>query len=280
MATAQHDLEKDYDGLLGLLASMVQAQSGRQIEDGHAWMNDRQTLAKKLAYHLRTIQSLRAGDTFDIDGAQSRFIDHGSITVLARAVVENVIVFAHVFGDPDLEASRFNHMAWKFGGVMDRQKRQAITEAARQTQEQERPHAEALLAEIKGHRSFQAFSKGKQKKIAQGGWSGGRQWQELAVDAGFNQRYFRTVYSYLCDYSHASYAAAMQVGQADTLEVQSEMSRSIIGVMDLCMARFIAPYAELFESAKEILEGSEAKLVASKWNLGSRNFEPIYGAEA
>jgi len=71
----------------------------------------------------------------------------------------------------------------------------------------------------------------------------------------------------------------MQVGQADTLEVQSEMSRSIIGVMNLCMARFIDLYAGLFESAKELLERSEDRAAASKWNLASKNFERIYGAE-
>lgn len=52
MTVTSHNPEKDYVELLSLLRSMVDLQSGQPIEDGQAWKNDRQMLAKKLAHHL------------------------------------------------------------------------------------------------------------------------------------------------------------------------------------------------------------------------------------
>ncbi|NMM14942.1 MAG: hypothetical protein HHJ17_15585 [Rhodoferax sp.] len=59
MPHASHNPERDHAELLKLLLIVVDAQAGHPIEKGQAWKNDRQTLAKKLAYHLRTIQTIR-----------------------------------------------------------------------------------------------------------------------------------------------------------------------------------------------------------------------------
>ena len=276
MPTEIQNTEKDYAELLGLLMAMVNAQANHPIPVGQAWQNDRQTLAKKMAYHLLTIQSIREGSTLRVGDEASPFVDHGSITVLARAVLENFIVFAHVFGCPDMETCRFLHMTWKFGGLMDRQKRLPITDVGRLTLASERPQVDQLLKSIKEHELYMAFPNGKQKAMVKGDWSGGRKWHELAVDVGFNERYFKNIYSYLCDYSHTSYAAALQVGQADTLEAQASMSSSMLGILVYSMARFISIYAELFDSAKEILSQSPANSVAKKWNFTAGNFDEIY----
>jgi len=68
----------------------------------------------------------------------------------------------------------------------------------------------------------------------------------------------------------------MQVGQADTVEAQASMSSSMLGMLVYSMARFIAIYADLFDSAKDLLNQSPAKSVASKWNFSSGNFDEIY----
>lgn len=269
--------ELDYAQLLELLASMVDAQAGRVIPTGQAWQNDRQTLAKKLAYHLTTVQAIRAGSLLRIGDRVAPFVDHGSITVLARAALENFIVFAYVFGSPDMETCRFRHMTWQLGGLMDRQRRIAITDAGKLTMAVEKPQVAAQLSEVVQHDLFKAMTKGQQKAIVKrGDWATGRGWSELAVEAGLNERYFRNIYDYLCDYSHSSYAAALQVGQAQTMEVQAEMSRAMLGVMNLSMARFIDIYAGLFDSARELLERSPARLIAQKWNFHPDRFDEIY----
>lgn len=271
-----HDPERDFDTLLGLAIEMVDSLAGRPIEKGMEWKNDRQTLAKKLIFHLSTIQSIRAGAMMRLGDKVAPFVDYGSINVLARAVVENFIVFAHVFDHLDDESSRHRHMVWHYCGLKDRQRRVAITEGGRRTLESERPQMEILLREIKAHPLFKAQSNGRQKKIEKGDWSGGRQWGELAIEVGLNPRYFMNVYSYLCDYSHSSYAAALQVRQAKTVEDQVSMARGILGLLNLCMARFVVIHARLFDESSYVLKKSAAKEVAERWNFDASQFEKIY----
>lgn len=271
----EHDNDVDFSILFNLVARMVEAPRGVDIPEGQAWQNDRQTLAKKFIYHLSTIQSIRGGSAIQIGDASHEFTDHGSLTVLVRAVLENYIVFAHVFGGADMEFCRFRHMCWHYGGMIDRQKRIAITLKGKQTQATEKVQSDKLLQSIESHATFKTLSSGMQKAIRKGKWDAGQQWHELAVGVGINESYFRTVYSYLCDYSHSSYAAALQVGQADG-EVQGKMSKSLLGVMNLCMAKFAAIHADCFESGRKLLDEAASRAVAKKWNISSERFEEIY----
>ena len=212
-----HDNDADFDLLLKLMAAMVESQGGLPIGAGESWQNDRQTLAKKFIYHLSTIQAIRAGSKIRVNEVTHTFTDHGSITVLIRAVLENYVVFSYIYGSSDADCCHFRHMTWEYGGKMDRQRRLAITKTAREVQAREKPEAEALLKRIQAHPRFKNLSRGQQKSIVvKGDWSTGRSWTDLAIEAGLSERYFRNIYSYLCDYSHSSFAAAMQVGVADS----------------------------------------------------------------
>ena len=61
-----------------------------------------------------------------------------------------------------------------------------------------------------------------------------------------------------------------------SIEAQASMSSSMLGTLVYSMARFIAIYADLFDSAKEALNQSAARNVVSKWNFSSENFDEIY----
>lgn len=269
--------EPHFTNLLQLLTEMVQAQAGIRIPKGLEWQNDRQTLAKKLALHLHTIRTLGGGSELEIDGIKTPFVDHGSIKVLARSVLENYIVFSFIFGDPNLEVSRFRHMAWRLGGLMDRQRRIAITTENRQKLSGELIAVEALRREIEADPIYARYSTKERKALSKGDWSAGKQWHELAVDAGLHQRYFRNIYGYLCDYSHSSYAAALQVGEAKTIEQQRAISDGMFGILTMTMAHFIAVYAKLFEPARRLLDDSPRRETAEKWRFTAAELDAIYG---
>ncbi|SEI14723.1 DUF5677 domain-containing protein [Paraburkholderia hospita] len=269
--------EPHFTNLLQLLIAMVQSQAGIRIPKGLEWQNDRQTLAKKLAFHLHTIRTLGGGSKLEIDGLQTPFVDHGSIKVLARSVLENYIVFAFIFGDPSLEVSRFRHMTWRLAGLMDRQRRIPLTAENRQKLAGELMEVEALRREIEAHSIFAGHSTKERKALAKGDWSAGKQWHELAVEAGLHQRYFRNIYGYLCDYSHSSYAAALQVGEASTVEQQRAISNGMFGMLNMTMAHFVAVYAKLFESARQLLEQSPVRETAERWRFTAAQLDAIYG---
>ncbi|WP_418070596.1 DUF5677 domain-containing protein [Ralstonia pseudosolanacearum] len=259
--------------------AMVQAQAGMPIEPGLEWQNDRQTLAKKFAFHLHTIKTLRSGSMLEIDGACELFIDHGSIKVLARSVLENYIVFAFIFGDQSTEVSRFRHMTWRLAGLMDRQRRIVITTENKQKLLSEKATLEALRHEIEANPLFGDLAANERKALVKkGDWSAGRQWHELAADVGLHPLYFRNVYGYLCDYSHSSYAAALQVGEARSLLDQRVLTDGMCGMLNMVMAHFIVVYARLFESAGRLFEASSVKPWVERWCFTPADLDRVYGA--
>jgi len=270
-----YDPASNFAELHSIVVAMVDAQGGQPIPASLEWQNDRQTLSKKFAHHLHTIWTISQGSTMIVRGRESLLVDHGSIKVLARAVLENFIVFAKIFSDPDPETCRFRHMTWKFGGLRERQGINVSTPEHRAKQTFEAAQLSALLAEIKAHPLFGKLSKGDAGSIEKGNWKLGRSWQDLAVDAGLSERYFRNIYPYLCGYSHSGYAAAMQVGQASALADQAEQSTAMFGVMNLCMARFAELYARLFPLASEILREAP-KAAFNLWNIDAARFQNLY----
>lgn len=280
MRPDEYKPEADFASLLALVTDAVESQGGLPIPEGMGWLNDRQTLAKKLVLHLHSVQRIREGLTVRVGDGEVPFVDHGSITVLARAILENVIVFAFVFGHSDMETCHFRHMSWQLGGLMDRQRRQAITVAGKRTQEAEARQVAELVLSVEASPRFRALSNGAQKAIVRkGDWKTGLSWQELAVDAGLNSRYFRLVYSYLCDYSHTSYAAVLQVGQADSVDVQTSMAQSMLGIMNLAMARFAGIYMDLFPQTRALASRAESKAAFDRWWITPERMEQTYGSE-
>lgn len=159
--------------LHALVVKMIDSPGGEPIPEGMQWMADRQTLSKKFAHHLHTIAQAHRGSVLVVGDIGLPFIDHGSVKVLARAVLENFIVFAQVFGDPDPEICRFRHMTWKLAGLMDRQSLFASTANNKLRQAAEKWQIDQLSAEVRGHPSFQTLTKGAQKAILKGDWKSG-----------------------------------------------------------------------------------------------------------
>jgi hypothetical protein len=261
--------------LHAMIVLMVEAPGGSPISAGMEWQNDRQTLSTKFVQHLHTIMRIHAGSTMQVGSGSVEFIDHGSVKVLARAVLENFIVFACLFGDPDPEACRFRHMTWKLGGLLDRQSMKASTAANLAKLAVEKEQIDQLFSEVSGHLLYASLAKGQQKAIAKGDWKTGRSWQLLAKEAGFSEGYFRNIYAYLCGYSHSSYAAALQVGQANQAADQVAQSSSMLGVLCLCMARFAVIYANLFPLAREVLAQQRGPSF-DMWNIDAARFDQLY----
>lgn len=269
---------QQFTELHALIVEMVDAPGGEPIPEGMQWMADRQTLSKKFAHHLHTIAQINQGSVLLVGDVRLHFIDHGSVKVIARAVLENFIVFAQVFGDANPEVCRFRHMTWKLGGLMDRQSLNASTIDSKTRLAAERLRIDRLSAEVREHPVFHTLTKGAQKAILKGDWKTGRSWHDLAKESGLSERYFRNIYSYLCGYSHSSYAAAMQVGQANDLAVQARLSSSMLSVMCLCMARFASLYASLFLSARAVLE-RERCAAMEMWDISAARLEEVYASQ-
>lgn len=271
------NIEQRYAGFLQLAMAMVDAQAGMPVPDGCGWQVDRQALVKQFTFHLHAIHALSAGSTLVIRGARAQYLDHGSIKVLARAAVEAYIVFAYIFGDTRDDVNRYRHLTWVFGGLMDRQKHTATLEESRQKQATERVQVDQIRSEIERDPLFlQLAEKSRKVLMKKADWSMGLQWHELAVAVGFNEQYFRNMYSYLCGYSHSSYAAALQVRDARSYEVQHQLAKSILGMLVTVMAHFLTRYAAMFESAARLLSESPERHWVERFRFTAADLEAFY----
>lgn len=270
------DREGDFQLLLSLLVEMVQSQAGQPLPDGGAWENDKQWLAKKFVFHMAGIRELFRGTTIQVGGDPHTFVNHASINTLARAAIETFLAFAHIFGPEDESLRKFRSMAWRYSGLWTRQNRPSVSRVGADAKRDEEPTMRELLDRLRADRHWESYGKGQQKQLTvKGEWAFGLHKADIAREAGVAERYFRTVYSYLSDYSHASYAAALQVGQADE-EAQRMMSAAILGSMNVFMAFFGAIYARRSDSAAALLSSHAARPAAERWRLPAERLGEIY----
>lgn len=269
--------DSDFSHLLSLVVDVVNARSGMPIAAGMEWQNDCHVLAKQLVLHLHTVRSVAAGTTIQVDGAFVPFIDHGSVKVLARAALENYIVLSFLFRPDDAQISRFRHSVWRFAGLNDRQRRVSITDEGREKLRVEQVDLSKLREEIELHAEFGKLTKAQRAALNKGDWSLGVPWHELAVEAGLHRRYFKNLYNYLCDYSHSSYAASLQVGQAVDIVDQRTLASSMLGALKMLMAHLIHLFADKVDLAKAVLDASQFNTLAARWHFSPDKFDSIYG---
>jgi hypothetical protein len=136
---------------------------------------------------------------------------------------------------------------------------------------------EQLKKQVADSSHFLNYTENQRKKLLKGDWRIGISWVDLGVEAGFHERYFRDIYGYLCGYSHSSYASALQVGQAQSIEDQQALTQAILGIGLVLMAHFAFSYASFFNVVDTVLSANvSAKEIAEKWRFGPEDMADIY----
>lgn len=273
--------EEEFVTLIDLMVELIESKSGRDIEPGQEWLNDAQVLSVKLFRHLASMQNLAHGPMLEtLDDQVVPYIDHASIKVIARVVLETYLVFFYIFGTDDRTVSLFRHMTWKLGGLTDRQKYRVIGNEEQDVMAQEGIVIERLKADIGQSRHFLTYTQRQRQRLLDGNWRVGSSWSDLATQAGFHEGYFRNIYNYLCGYSHSSYASALQVGQAQSIEAQLMLTQTTISIGVVMMAHFAFTYPRIFADAEDVLTANpESKAIAEMWRFGSEDMAHIYGEQ-
>ena len=268
----------EYRLLLELFIKLVDSQAGRKIESNGVWLNDAQVLSIKLFKHLVAMQTLYTGTEIRVGKKQDfSFIDHGSIKILTRAAFETYLVFFYLFDGTDRELSEFRHKTWQLAGLIDRQKFYASSSQALEKLSDEKKIIEKLKSEISKSNQFCAYSDKQRKQLLRGAWRTGKSWQDFGINAGFHGEYFKEVYGYLCGYSHSSYLSALQIEQAESIEDQTMLSETMLGVGLVLMAHFTFSYSTVFSTAREVLlTNPEAKSIAEKWKFRPEDMSKRY----
>jgi hypothetical protein len=272
-------IETDYPILFDLCMRLIQSISGEKINAGDEWLNDSQVLAIKLFRHLASISLLASGNNLEVLRKNDiTFIDNSSVKVLTRAALETFLVFHFLYSASDRSLCKFRHMTWKLGGLLDRQKFHISNAEGKTVQAQELNYIKSLRSEITASPFFLNYQGNHGKKLIEGEWRIGLSWKQLGAQAGFHHKYFDNIYSYLCGYSHSSYASAIQVKEASSIQDQRMLITSMQGICCVIMAHFIFNYVSFFQSANSLLSEDNAFFnIAKKWHFKHEDMKDLYG---
>ncbi len=269
--------EPFFTDLLTLLAQRIEAVRAGPFPAETPWKNDAQALAIKLFKHSCSLKVLSKETTFQWNGGlQASFIDHASLKSVARSELETLLVFFYVFGSGSDDVIEYRHMTWKLGGLMDRLDVTATTPESKSRRKVDQQQADALVAAISAHPIFSTEPDHRKKRVLLGEWRHQLHWQKLGEAADFHPTYFRDMYSYLCGYSHSSWASVLQISQAKSLQDQSSLAEAIMGMATSVLAHFVQVYSNYFPAAQGAPATADQKRALTFWTFGKAEMGKHY----
>lgn len=262
--------EQVYVKLLDLLARVVEANKG-PLNGADDRLLGAEELANKFFLHAASVLYLSRGTKLELSAfpsAQLKFLDPGSVNVLARAVLEAFLTFHYVFVQPKtLDEQNHRYWAWKAAGLTWRQKlsvsfEEQSVEEHRQKLAEEKEEIDELHSKLRSNAAFQQLPSDQKKRVLEGKWKL-QPWPEIAESAGLAKDLStnRYIYSYLCEYAHSGSLSTLQITQAGLNKEQVFLIQFTMDYIPIVIANFIRKYCDLLPRAKAALtadtEGSE-----------------------
>lgn len=260
------ELIKDFDKLLNSFINIANQLEGSKIQAGQEFLYNAEALGKKILNHIITSRFLFNGYQFN---NFEPVIDFGSIVVLTRAAFENYLTFHYLFVAPENEdEKKFRLQAWHLGGL-DRTKYKPAFKENMGKWEMEVKMREEVKQKIKETILFKELEDNNKKKILNGKWMI-QGWFKLAIDAGFNEHFFREQYTFLCAYAHSNRQSTFQIQQLKTIDEQRQMAISSLGILTIVLAKYAYDYVQIMPTLKEKinLNTEEYKLIVQYKQIG------------
>ncbi len=108
--------------------------------------------------------------------------------------------------------------------------------------------------------------KNKKKQIEKGKWKINFNWNQLAVNSGFEENYFKDFYSYLCSYAHTGRLSSLQTMQATEYKQQKDNAENFLIHSLIILAKYIYDYVNLITELKLAFESNlKGKNTVLKW---------------
>lgn len=242
----------EYLQVLDLSYEVAQSLKGNPSEDPH--LPDCQQLAVKLFMHCATCYWLSLGTKAPVakSAGGANFFDFGSIAVITRAALETYISFFEVFIDPsDEDEFEFRHSLWQLSGFIVREDLAPADPSLEEAAFEAGEDIEYLRDRIQSTQKYKALTEKQKRNVLNGRRI--RNWNEVALSAGFGPEFIRRVYAYLSGYVHADGLSGVQIIGAKTAGEQKFHIRMHMFTLLLVMSKMILDYASKFEEAEKIL---------------------------
>lgn len=238
-------LEDDYKTLLGLLIEVGENLKGHTPEDRR--LVDSEPLAGKVVCHACSILFLSRGTRLgDVPEGPIHFVDHASIRVLTRALLESAWAFHHVFVDPETEDEfTFRFCSWKLAGFVQREKFPALTDSAREQLARDKEVVNRDREELESTEAFERLTPRDKKRALNGKLWRPRPLQATA-EAFLGKKFGAATYAWLSSYQHGDALSAIQIRAADTYERQRQAAEIPLWLVAISLSQMIKAYVRLW----------------------------------
>ncbi len=267
--------EKDILLLVEHFIIVANSLKGRKMPDDER-IRFAEPLAKKAIWHIISALSLFNGTKLILtDNSYTKSVDFSSMAVLARAAIEAYLTFNYVLIQPEnKEDQDFRFFCWDLAGFIERENYPGKNEKTKQLKQSEQKQKQRIIKQLEQNSVFQHLSNYQQKQIKNGNWRMGKSWTELAKFASLHEATFKTLYSYLCSYSHSGRLSIIQFEQNKNFQNEKEFSKIFQTINLLILSRLLMDYVNLISECRKVFESNERAVYVTRiWNEIGNNLK-------
>jgi hypothetical protein len=259
--------ELDFELLIKAALEIGNSLDGQKTSIGRPNIYFAEGIGQKILSHVISAHYLSKGYPLATD--KHLFvgqIDFSSVSILVRAALESYLTFNYVFvsakGEDEL-TFRFN--CWNLGGFIDRSDFIPTEEQHVKLKGYESEQINIIQAELQKSDTFKNLNAENKKAALNGKWKLLNSWSKLAVNAGFNKKFFDNYYKFLCSHAHSSRLSIIQIQQTKDLKTQSEMSNASIGIVMVVLAKYLFDYIHLIPELNHFTTDKEKYALIAEW---------------
>ncbi|MDX6746370.1 DUF5677 domain-containing protein [Polaribacter sp. PL03] len=246
---------KDLDILINFYSEIHKSIEGKHL-NGPNGIEYSESIARKTFLHICSAYSLTQGTNIQLkNNSEIKIVDSSSVAILVRASIESYLTFNHIFISSTTESeSKYRFDCWDLAGFIERQDFQATEERSILRKKEEAKIIEEKLILIRKSPHFIETPPKQKKQIEKGNWKINFKWNRLAVNAGFEENYFKDFYSYLCSYAHTGRLSSLQTMQATEYKQQKDNAENFLIHSLIILAKYIYDYVHLIPELKQTFE--------------------------
>ncbi|OGS71542.1 MAG: hypothetical protein A3F91_08360 [Flavobacteria bacterium RIFCSPLOWO2_12_FULL_35_11] len=270
----EKNYELDFDILVKNAIGIGNRLDGKKYQHNGQNLIYAEGIGQKIIHHILSARHLFHGYQLASDKYLFKpTIDFASIAILTRASLETYLTLNYIFiSTTDKDELRFRFLCWDLAGFLERADHTPTNQEHKDKQTQEKKSIKTITEELKNTNAFKNLSTKRQKLATNGQWRLNNSWVQLAVMAGFSERFFKQQYKFLCAYAHSSRLSIIQIQQIKELEAQKEMALASISVLMVIIAKFMFDYIHLIPELNEIKNEPEYAIIAA-WKMIGENLK-------
>lgn len=268
-------MDEEYFSLQKILLAIIQANKGvPAFEDNR--VIDAEGLAVKLFEHSASINYLYK-DTV-IPEINLRIFDLATLNVIARAIIENFLVFYYVFVEPqNKEEEDFRYMVYCLSGLVERQNYPIESPKGKIILTNEKKVIDNLIYKLEKNSYFIELKNDDKNKLLKWGEWRFKSWSNIALSAGLNESNSKAFYKLLCGYAHSGSLSLQQIHQTASKEEKIKLFNGTLSLLKIAIANMIIAYCNYFPKALAFyIENIELKELVLLWvDVGRKEMKDI-----